>query len=218
MSRIHSVIAETRYYRLVLMARRRGKPTCYAEQHHILPRSAGGANTPENLVWLTAREHFLAHWLLFRMYRTPAMARAFRLMVNDQMRRRGRDYAAAREAMALDMRGDKNVSRRPDVRRKLRENAHSPFAGKKRPEHALLMQRKGLFRGVNNPFYGQGERQRGSKNHMARPIVGIHIWFGVTRWDTLTSAAASIGVTIQAVAQAIKKRNRSRGWRLEAVA
>lgn len=44
----------------------------YYEQHHILPRSEGGNNAQENLVLLTAREHFLAHWLLYRINPTIA--------------------------------------------------------------------------------------------------------------------------------------------------
>ena len=39
----------------------------YYETHHIIPRSEGGKNTPDNLVNLTAREHFLIHWLLHRI-------------------------------------------------------------------------------------------------------------------------------------------------------
>jgi hypothetical protein len=34
------------------------------ERHHILPKSMGGTNNKNNLVYLTYREHFLAHWLL----------------------------------------------------------------------------------------------------------------------------------------------------------
>lgn len=36
----------------------------YYEKHHIKPRSLGGSDSKENLVLLTAREHFLAHYLL----------------------------------------------------------------------------------------------------------------------------------------------------------
>lgn len=38
----------------------------YYERHHILPRSMGGGDEDENLVMLTAREHFVAHLLLVR--------------------------------------------------------------------------------------------------------------------------------------------------------
>lgn len=37
------------------------------EKHHIVPRSLGGLDTPGNVVKLTYREHFLAHWLLTKM-------------------------------------------------------------------------------------------------------------------------------------------------------
>lgn len=39
----------------------------YAENHHIIPRSLGGTDIPENLVRLTAREHFICHLLLTKM-------------------------------------------------------------------------------------------------------------------------------------------------------
>lgn len=37
---------------------------CYTEKHHIIPRSIGGKDSKENLVVLTAREHYIAHLLL----------------------------------------------------------------------------------------------------------------------------------------------------------
>ena len=39
----------------------------YSELHHIIPQSMGGSNDKENLVELTAREHFICHWLLVKM-------------------------------------------------------------------------------------------------------------------------------------------------------
>jgi len=39
----------------------------YTELHHIVPQSMGGSNDKENLVELTAREHFICHWLLIKM-------------------------------------------------------------------------------------------------------------------------------------------------------
>jgi len=39
----------------------------YTEMHHIIPQSLGGSNDKENLVELTAREHFICHWLLIKM-------------------------------------------------------------------------------------------------------------------------------------------------------
>ena len=39
----------------------------YTEKHHIKPRSLGGTDDTDNLVELTAREHFICHWLLTKM-------------------------------------------------------------------------------------------------------------------------------------------------------
>lgn len=41
----------------------------YGETHHIKPRSFGGLDTPNNLIHLSAREHFIVHFLLYKMYK-----------------------------------------------------------------------------------------------------------------------------------------------------
>ena len=43
------------------------KNECYCETHHIIPYSWGGTNNKENLVNLTAREHYIAHRFLERI-------------------------------------------------------------------------------------------------------------------------------------------------------
>jgi hypothetical protein len=40
----------------------------YKEKHHIIPKCLGGSNDKNNLVELTAREHFLCHMLLCEIY------------------------------------------------------------------------------------------------------------------------------------------------------
>ena len=59
----------TRWYnQLVEQAKVRVLPRdVYTEKHHIIPRSLGGDNSIDNLVRLTAREHFICHWLLTKM-------------------------------------------------------------------------------------------------------------------------------------------------------
>ena len=39
----------------------------YIERHHIIPKSLGGNNSKSNIVKLSAREHFICHWLLTKM-------------------------------------------------------------------------------------------------------------------------------------------------------
>jgi hypothetical protein len=56
----------------------------YTETHHITPRSLGGSNSKENITKLTAREHFICHWLLIKIYKTGEehwkMLNALRIM------------------------------------------------------------------------------------------------------------------------------------------
>jgi len=48
-----------------LALKKQGK---YFEDHHILPRSLGGKDLVSNMALLTAREHFICHWLLVKIY------------------------------------------------------------------------------------------------------------------------------------------------------
>ena len=49
--------------------------TGYVESHHIIPVSLGGSNNKENLVDLTAREHFICHWLLTKLHTGESRAK-----------------------------------------------------------------------------------------------------------------------------------------------
>ena len=57
--RIHDQIIERAKTRIL---------TGYKERHHIIPRCMGGTNKKTNLVYLTAREHFIVHKLLCEIY------------------------------------------------------------------------------------------------------------------------------------------------------
>lgn len=57
----------------------------YSEKHHILPKSLGGSDDTHNIVRLSAREHFICHWLLVKIHRNDVrshskMLRAFAMM------------------------------------------------------------------------------------------------------------------------------------------
>jgi len=65
----------------------------YKEVHHILPRCLGGKDNQENLVELTAREHFIVHMLLCKFTKGQArikMLYAFNFM--SVVRSKYRDY------------------------------------------------------------------------------------------------------------------------------
>lgn len=59
------------YENLISTARRSNRTKTkaeYYEEHHILPRCLGGDDSKDNLVLLTAREHFIVHRLLCKIY------------------------------------------------------------------------------------------------------------------------------------------------------
>lgn len=58
---------ENHYNKLIERAKTR-EIEGYVEKHHIIPRCMGGDDSEENLVKLTAREHFIAHQLLVKIY------------------------------------------------------------------------------------------------------------------------------------------------------
>jgi hypothetical protein len=57
-----------RVYKQIIARAKDRKLDGYKERHHIIPKCMNGTNNLDNLVDLTAREHFLAHWLLHEMF------------------------------------------------------------------------------------------------------------------------------------------------------
>lgn len=54
----------------------------FTENHHIVPKSCGGSDHYSNIIELTAREHFIAHWMLSKAL-GGSQACAFWIMCND---------------------------------------------------------------------------------------------------------------------------------------
>ncbi len=100
---------ERTYYRLMFRAKDRVYVRGEHERHHIKPKSLGGTNEIENLVCLTFKEHFLAHWLLFKFTfgeDRRKMACAFHMMLRYCTNHSGRklrswQYSQARKARSF---------------------------------------------------------------------------------------------------------------------
>lgn len=68
------------YNNLILDAQLDPKCDDYKENHHIIPKCMGGQDELANMVKLTARQHYLAHWLLYKIYKTSELVHAWNLM------------------------------------------------------------------------------------------------------------------------------------------
>ena len=84
----------------------------YSEKHHILPRSLGGLNNKDNIVKLTAKEHFIVHMLLCKFTKGNAyykMLYAFKSMCQLINNNHKRDYKiTSRIAEKLKLEAEKN--------------------------------------------------------------------------------------------------------------
>lgn len=56
------------------------KPKSGLHRHHIIPRHSGGLDEESNYTYLTAREHIIAHYLLWRIYKNPNDLRAMKML------------------------------------------------------------------------------------------------------------------------------------------
>lgn len=76
----------TWYENLVAKAKARLSLDGYVERHHVIPVCFGGNNKAENIITLTAREHYIAHLLLWKMSMDKKshnkMTMALHVMVN----------------------------------------------------------------------------------------------------------------------------------------
>ncbi len=99
---------------------RKKKQGTYYERHHVVPVSLGGTNSPDNLVLLTAKEHFLVHKLLFKHYmlegntkQQHSMALAFHRLSKQtyngvERKFTAKSYALVKRAISKAMTGEGN--------------------------------------------------------------------------------------------------------------
>jgi hypothetical protein len=74
--------------------------TEYFESHHIIPRWLNGDDSKSNLVLLTSHEHYLAHLLLWKHYRTRSSALAFHRLTFSITKKHQRNFTDFQRAMA----------------------------------------------------------------------------------------------------------------------
>ena len=130
----------------------------YTESHHIIPQSLGGTNLPENITKLTAREHFICHWLLTKIYRE------------------GEEHWKMVNALRFMRAENKNQQRYSN---KITARVYSNL----KEEYSKLQSER--YSGEGNPMYGRpvseevrkgrSDRAAGDNNPAKRPGVGAKI-------------------------------------------
>lgn len=88
------------YNDLIAKCQARHSVDGYKECHHIQPKSLGGSNDASNLVDLTAREHFVAHFLLAKLHGGNQWSSVKRMRGNGDFYINSRLYEIARREVA----------------------------------------------------------------------------------------------------------------------
>lgn len=143
----------------------------YYEGHHIVPKAKGGEGNSSrglnhpNIVLLTAREHFLAHWLLWRIHRDRQSALAFhKMMSNNKNQNRivsSKGYEEARLAFSETNKGNQYGKGKTKI-----------ITEEQKKKHSEIM--KGRYLGENNPYFGKTHSDESKKiiseKAKARPL------------------------------------------------
>jgi len=148
----------------------------YYERHHIIPSCVGGTNDKNNLVLLTAKEHFICHKLLCEIYDSPKLKYAYWAMCKQTGGDMKRNYRvssktyenAKKEAMEFLSERMKNLS---DEERGFHKG--SKHSDETKANWSIV--RKGKYVGEDNNFFGkihtEESRNKMSKTRKDRGII-----------------------------------------------
>lgn len=152
---------ETKYARwylsLIDKALLRNTNNDYTETHHIIPKSLGGTNKKDNLVKLTAKEHYIAHLLLMKCYddklAKQKMCAAFLYMSKARNQYTGHRYTSNLYEY------HKRIKTK--IRKERMSGANNPMFGKKHSEKTRKrISEKRLGINTNTPESLERKRQR----------------------------------------------------------
>jgi 5-methylcytosine-specific restriction endonuclease McrA len=170
------------YFNIIKSAQIRDLLSGYSEKHHIIPKSLGGSNKKDNLVILTAREHFICHWLLTKMVEGDDLRKMkhaiWRMLVQ------GRDF---------QIRYKPNSHTYDSLRKKygsLRKGITTPDEVKQKISKA----NKGRLAGKNNPMYGNTHTEEARKK-ISEKAQGRTPWnLGVTHTDKVKQKMSKLAL------------------------
>lgn len=156
------------------------------ERHHILPKSLGGTDESSNLIFITAREHFICHWLLIKIHPTGEehwkMLNALRMMRAENPNQKrystkitSRVYAKLKEeysALQSERVAGKNnpnfgkywTEEQKQVQSKKIKGRKQPLAEKQRQKAAMTGRKRAPF--SEEWLKKLSEAKRGSGNNM----------------------------------------------------
>lgn len=151
------------YYSIIANAKNR-TITGYTEKHHIIPKSLNGTNNPDNLVKLTAREHFVCHMLLVKMTeskeKTKMSYALWRLCNVGKYNINSNTYEKLRENHSKFVSDQKTGVKRNPFSKDARKRMSEAQKGKKMnfsPE-GVLARKMGMLKLKGRPTWNKGKK------------------------------------------------------------
>ncbi|UGO54655.1 putative homing endonuclease [Cronobacter phage vB_CsaD_Banach] len=96
-----------RIYKEIIENRRNNPVSGMVEVHHIIPKSMGGDDSEGNLIALSPREHFVAHYILAKIHNNKSMWCAYWFMCNTRdVKITSRQYDTARKLSSEHLKGN----------------------------------------------------------------------------------------------------------------
>ena len=145
----------------------------YYEKHHIIPKSMGGSNKKDNIVKLTAREHFIAHMLLVRITygddKTKmryALMRLLKNPSNNLEKINSRYYEIARKE---NLKALKNKKVSNETRMKMSASQKGRYVSEETKKKISEAAKKRT--GENNPFFGKNHSDE-TKSRISKSKLG----------------------------------------------
>ena len=147
----YSIIYENLINKCVTRNWSKKSAPCYTEKHHIKPKCLGGDNSANNLVCLTAKEHYIAHLLLAKIHGGKLWYPVKLMSGNSNHLFTGSMYEVARiKSAKIVANANKGKVRTKEQRETISRNHARPQLGKHHTQETKL---------------NMSIAQRGDKNH-----------------------------------------------------
>lgn len=187
----------------------------YVETHHILPKAfkAGGEKDPDNLVYLTPREHFICHRLLAKIttgsvktsMNLAALLMSYKHTSNGQYKITSRVYAQLKSA------GPQKKKCSDEMRAHLRQL----YAGKTRPESHKIAMRNGWERRKHLGFEPHNKGKTFGPTATAIKCIFISPAGEIFRFDSFRQGCLSLGLPPCKISQVkTGKLSDYKGWKV----
>ena len=130
-----------RYFNIINNAMSR-KNEGYTEKHHITPKCMGGTNEPDNLIRLTAREHFICHRLLAKCvtddYRSKLVYASWQL--GRSLKLKGVKISSRLyEQLKIELSESMTGRKRPEFSQEWKDNMSKSRKGKPSPKRGIVL-------------------------------------------------------------------------------